>query len=306
MGKRNVLLALGLAVVGFLLAGLINVISDQRITPRASQAGSIAKTPRRIAVVTPSICEIVFYLGYGDQVVAVSDFCTYPPETRTRENVGGWINPNRERILTLHPDIIMTQGKHEIIANLCREQEIDFFTLEIETLPDIRAAMLAVGERLGANERTAEAVRDWDAALTRIRERVENYSRPSVFLTFSRQPGRLSGLMTPGAGAFLSDIIDLAGGRNVFSDAKGNWPTISKEALVMRGTEVILELSPEELTEEQRAALRADWNKLPSLPAVKTDRIYYLTGDYLLLPGPRVTQTAEAFARVLHPEAFRE
>lgn len=127
-----------------------------------------------------------------------------------------------------------------------------------------------------------------------------------VFLTFSRPPGKLTSLMTPGPGTFLSDLIEVAGGRNTFGDVKGGWPSVSKETLATRGPDVILELFPEGLDEKKRQTLRSDWNSLPSIPAVKTNRIHYLTGDFLLLPGPRAVKTAEAMARAIHPEILGE
>jgi len=306
MGKRDLSLVTCLAAIGILLAILVNGVSDRSAKSETNQTAGIGAAPRRIAIAAPSVCEIVFHLGCGEHVVGVSDFCTYPPEALTKEKIGGWLDPNRERIIALRPDLMMTQGKHESVATLCAERGIEFFTLEIDSLADIRAAMLAAGERLGAHKRADEAVRAWDATLEEIREREAGRPRPVVFLTFSRPPGKLTGLMTPGPGTFLADLIEVAGGENVFDDARTKWPTISKETLVVRKPDVILELFPEGLDDGKRKKLRADWQSLPNLPAAKNGRIHYLTGSHLLLPGPRALKTAEAMVRILHPEAFDE
>ena len=306
MKRRDVLLVLVLLLVGVVAAVFVQW-ADSAGTPESQAAPASAPTSsRRIAIAAPSVCEIVFHLGCGDRVVGVSDFCTFPPEALKKEKIGGWLDPNRERIIALRPDLMMTQGKHESVATLCAERGIEFFTLEIDSLADIRGAMLAVGERLDADEQTTEAVRAWGATLARIRKRVANRPRPVVFLTFSRPPGKLTGLMTPGPGTFLADLVEVAGGENVFADARTKWPTISKETLVVRKPDVILELFPEGLDNGKREKLRADWQSLPNLPAVKNGRIHYLTGGHLLLPGPRALKTAEAMVRILHPEAFDE
>lgn len=306
MRQRNDVLAVCFAVVGLLLAFLADAVYAPPEAALVAPVTGGAEAPRRVAIATPSVCEIVFHLGAGDRVVGVSDFCTHPPEALEKEKIGGWLNPNRERILALKPDLVITQGKHEVMAKLCAEKGITFFSIEVSSLADIRASMLSIGSRLGVEERADEAARAWDEAIEEIRQRVANRPQPLVFLTISRTPGRLAGLMTPGPDTFLSDLISVAGGKNVFADAESKWPTISKEALVVRKPDMILEFSPADLDDEKRAALRADWKALPNLPAVKEGRVHILSGDHLLLPGPRAVDTVRTVAQVLHPEAFDE
>ena len=72
----------------------------------------------------------------------------------------------------------------------------------------------------------------------------------------------------------------------------------------MRAPEIIIELHPAGITEEKAIALHKDWKKLPPMPAIKSDNIYYLTNDYLLIPGPRMGKTVKRFAEIIHPEVF--
>ena len=96
----------------------------------------------------------------------------------------------------------------------------------------------------------------------------------------------------------------MAGGENVYGDADQPYIEASKETIVVRAPDVVLEFhAGEKLSEEDKAALVADWDKFPALPAVKSGRVHIVTEDYALLPGPRVTQLARLLAGLLHPEA---
>ena len=116
--------------------------------------------------------------------------------------------------------------------------------------------------------------------------------------------GDLTGLTTVGAHSFLHELLTIAGGASVFADAIGLYPQVAKESLVVRAPEVIIEACPGIPAEAQAEALRADWERIPGIPAVRDRRVYCLTNDFLLIPGPRVGDTARAFAEAIHPEVF--
>ena len=101
-------------------------------------------------------------------------------------------------------------------------------------------------------------------------------------------------------------MLDIAGGDNVFADVLRESVQPSQETLLTRAPDVIIEVRATGLLAAADAAEeRKVWAPLASIPAVRTRRIYFLTGDYLVVPGPRVGQGTEAFARALHPEAFK-
>jgi len=265
-----------------------------------------ASTPRRIVCGSPAVAEIVFALGCGDRVVGVSDYTAYPPEAKAKESIGGWANPNRERLLVLKPDIIVSQGRHETLAAFAVEYGIRFHTVKLDTLADIHAAIASIAEALGVADRGKDLNEDIRTRIAAVRAKTDNAPPKRVLLLFGRTPGSLTGLGTVGPGTFLDDMIRIAGGTNIFADAKGAYPQVSKESLLVRKPEVIMEVNPGGLDENTIALLRADWRELPDLPAVRNDRIHYLTNDCLLIPGPRVGQIAEEFAKAITPEAFRE
>jgi iron complex transport system substrate-binding protein len=125
-------------------------------------------------------------------------------------------------------------------------------------------------------------------------------------LVFGRQPRSLQQLYASGGAGFLHEILETAGAINVFADIDRESIQPSHETLITRAPDVILEVSPtRQLTGAEALRERAVWAPLGSIPAVRNGRIHFLYGGYLVVPGPRVVLAAEAFARVLHPEAFK-
>ena len=285
-----------LLALGFALASAAGCGPRERAEPDRDGPADGKAAPPRIVCGTPAVAEIVFALGCGDRVVGVSDYTVYPPEAKAKRSIGGWINPNRERLLVVRPDLVISQGQHQRLATFAGEYGIRFHTVTLDTLADVYSAVDSIAGMLGVPQRgetlNAEIRRD----LAAVRARAADTRSPRVFLLLGRTPGSLTGLSTVGAGTFLDDMIRVAGGTNVFADASGAYPQVSKESLLLRRPEVILEVHPGGLPDGTIALLRADWRELADLPAVRNDRIHYLTNDFLLIPGPRVGRVAETFA----------
>jgi len=109
-----------------------------------------------------------------------------------------------------------------------------------------------------------------------------------------------------GGVGFLHELLDIAGGDDVFGDIKREGVQPSNETMLVKAPDVIIEThASDPPPPDVIAREKAVWAQLPSIPAVRNDRVYLLYGSYLTSPGPRLAQAAEAFARVLHPEAFR-
>jgi len=248
--------------------------------------------PSRIVCASPAVAEIVFALGAGDRVAAVADCTDWPPEAAEKPRIGGALSPSRERILALQADLILSQGRSEALAALAREHRIAFFSLPLDTLSDVRAAIAGCAARLNAEERGRRLLREFDAGLAALPRR----EPVPVLIALGHSPGDLSGLMTTGAGTFLHDIVELAGGRNVFKDVPLPWPRISRESLLRRAPALVLDIQAVALDDTRRAALAADWQRLGFAPA----QVRILEEDFLLRPGPRAPLAAARIAESIH------
>ncbi len=249
---------------------------------------------RRVVCASPAVAEIVFALGCGDRVVGVSEFTDWPPEAAARPTIGSAFAPNRERVLALAPDVVLTQGQSVALETFARTQGIGFRTVPLDTLADLRAAIAAFAEIFGVPDRGRELLEQMEADFAELPAR----EPISVFIALGHAPGDLAGLMTAGPGTFLSEIVALAGGRNVFADVATLWPKISQESLVRRQPALVLDVQSMPADDARRAALAADWEKL----GFRADQVRIVDEDVLLKPGPRAAQAAARVAAALDGE----
>jgi iron complex transport system substrate-binding protein len=220
--------------------------------------------------------------------------------------VGGYVNPNFEKLLALHPDLILLHGKHEKVDAFCRKRGIRVVHVAMDTLACVFRAITQLGEVFHCPERAARLSESISNDLEALRKSVSSLGRVRVFVCLWRSAGRLSGLSTAGKGSYVGDILEVAGGESIFQDVSIPYPEASKESLIKRKPEVILELRPgEEVSEEKKSTLVSDWQVLRTVPAVQSGRIHILTDDFLLVPGPRMGLAARTIARILHPEIDR-
>jgi len=273
----------------------------------APPPGSDARIPERVVTIAPNAAEIICSLGACERIVGVSKFCVYPPELHDRPRVGGLFDPDLEKIIALRPDLVVVRGRSDAVAHACRDAGIRLYVDPTETLADIERCIRDLGELLGERDRAQGEAERFRVRLEALRERAAKRVRPRVLVTVSRRPGELADVLTTGKGTFLDEVVDHAGGSNVFHDLDMAWPQVSAEAIVAHRPEVIIELVPElELTDGLRRQMLAEWAALGRIPAVTDQRIHFLTDDHVLIPSPRIVEVIEQISAMLHPERRRD
>ena len=271
---------IGLAVAAVWLAGCGG--------KNGREAGS---SGNRVVCASPAVAEIVFALGCGDRVAGVSEFTDWPPEAAARPTIGSAFAPNRERILALAPDALLTQGQSVALETFARAQGLGFRTVPLDTLADLRAAIAAFAEILGVPARGRELLERMDADFAALPARAP----VSVFIALGHAPGDFSGLMTAGPGTFLSELVAVAGGSTVFADVAVLWPKVSQESLVRRQPALVLDVQSAPADAARRAALVADWEKR----GFRAGQVRIVDEDFLLKPGPRAAQAAARIAAAI-------
>jgi cobalamin transport system substrate-binding protein len=265
----------------------------------AAQASWAQAPPQRIISLIPSVTEMLFAIGAGPRVVGVSNFDEYPVEVRSRTKVGGLIDPDVERILSLKPDLVIVYGTQTDLRAQLTRAGIPMFLYEHAGLSDITATIRAVGQRAGSAQAASALADRIDADIADVRRRVANRGRPRTLLVFGRDNETLRGIYASGGVGFLHDMLDAAGAANVFADVSRQSVQATSELILTRAPEVILEIREGTSGRNLQA-----WNALGSVPAVRTHRIYLVSGDEMVTPGPRVAQAIRRMAETLHPEAF--
>jgi iron complex transport system substrate-binding protein len=269
------------------------------------QAGSSAP-PRRIVSLVPSLTEMLYAVGAGAQIVGVSSYDRFPPDVQSLPRVGALLDPDVERILALRPDLVLIYGSQTSLETQLTRARIRIFSYRHGGIAAILKAIRDLGALTGHPGEGERKAREVQAQVDAVRARIRNYPRPRTLLVFGRQPQSLQQVYVSGGTGFMHDVLDVAGGTNVFADVSREAVQPSQETLLTRAPDAIVEVRADNpLTAAQIAAERRTWAALASIPAVRAGRIYFLSGDYLMAPGPRVGLAAETLARALHPDAFK-
>jgi len=287
---------------------LIGLVSLALLTACGSEPSEIEapETPQRIISLVPTVTEILFAIGAGDRVVGISDFDTYPPEALARPRVGALINPNLEKIFELQPDLVITYGTQALLQERLAVVGIRQFPFVTGPTEHILGTIRALGRELGLEENSESLAGEIFDVLESLR-RTRPPDPPAVLLVHSRDLGTMGSFYSAGSDSYFGELIDIAGGRNLFDDVAANAFQPSLEEVLDRGPEIIIELLPSDRGGENQLALRyQDWNALTSIPAVQNGRLYVLADDYLLLVGPRLHQVARDLANVIRTDSVTE
>jgi len=265
-------------------------------------AFAIAAPPQRIVSVSPNLTEILYGLGVFDRVVGVTDYCTYPPEAKSRERIGGYSTPNLERIVRLHPDlIVLTQSQAPILAYNLKQLGIRSLVTPSQSVSDVFSAINEVGTAVGKQREAETLAASTRATLERVRKRTSGRAHPTVIVAVDRSPGSLRDLYIATQGSYLADLIEIAGGHVVAPPTASGYSQISKEKLIVLNADIVLELRPGSLARDAQSA-RADWQQLPTLKAVRNARVYELTEDFIPHNSQLIARTVVLLAHILHPE----
>ena len=267
--------------------------------PRSSQP------PSRIISLIPAVTEMLFVIGAGPQVVGVSSFDRYPPEVAKLQRVGALLDPDVERILALRPDLVAVYASQSDLRAQLERAKIPTYVYSHAGLPDITATLREIGDRVGHSREATDVATAIEGRIAQVRKRVASLQPPRTLIVFDRETLGLRGIYASGGVGFIHDMVDAAGGANVFADVKQQAVQATTELILARRPEVILELRGDPVAPEIRAKEIAVWHALGSVPAVRNDRVYFIDQQMTVVPGPRVAEAVELIARTLHPEVFR-
>ena len=271
----------------------------------ASPGAQSSPAPRRIVSLIPAVTEMLFAIGAGQEVVAVSSFDRYPPEVASLQKVGALIDPDVERILSLRPDLVALYGSQADLRVQLQRAKIPVYVYSHATLADITTTMKGLGERTGHSREAVDLARRIESRIDGIRQRVSTLSRPRTLVVFDREPLALRGIYASGGFGFIHDMLDAAGGENVFAAVNQQAVQATTELILSRRPDVILELRGDPIAPDMKRREIATWHVLASVPAVRNGRVYFIDQQLTVIPGPRVADAIELIARTLHPDAFR-
>jgi iron complex transport system substrate-binding protein len=296
--RRWILIATAVVAFGGSYA-LKRAIADRREAPSAPSGGAL-----RIVSLAPSLTEVAFELGLGDRLVGVTSFCVYPPEARTKPQMGGYYDPNYEAITAARPDLVLTLTEHDQVRAELHKLGLATLTLDHLTVGGILESFPSIGAACGCPERGAALRRSLESRIRDIRARAAGRSKPRVLVSIARMAGdaSMNRITVCGRKGVFEELIELAGGTNAF-DGEIDFPALSAEGVLHADPDVIVDLCPD-LKEKglDPDVVRKQWAAIPGLRA----RVCVVGESYAMVPGPRIVLLLEDLARALRPEALHD
>jgi iron complex transport system substrate-binding protein len=261
-----------------------------------------AAAPQRIVSVSPTVTEILYGIGAFPRVVAVTDYCLYPPEAKSLPKVGGWSTPSMERIAGFHPDLVVFADAQAPFLKMQLEQlGIHTAIARSQTIQDAFDAIATLGQATGNEQQAARLTAQIKTRLETVRKRAANLSHPSVLCIVDRTPGTLRDLYAVTEGSYLAELITIAGGRTVGGYSRLGYGKVSKEQVVTMNPEVVLDIMPGSQNDSGPHP-EAAWQDLPEISAVRRGRVYVVRQEFVPHDSQMIARTAALFARLLHPE----
>ncbi len=263
---------------------------------------------QRIISLAPSITETVFALGLGPSVIAVTDYCDYPPQAQGRLKIGGGLTPNLEKIIALNPDLVILLASQTQLIKQLQHLSIPILAVKMTRLSDILDAITQIGAATHHVQQALTLVQHLKQHFQTISRRVADLPHPTVLIVLghSLDQDTINTLYIAGQHDFYNDLITLAGGRNAYQSMRMKVPAISLEGLLQLDPDVIIDIFPDADDHHTDLTItRQRWSQLQQLKAVQHHRVYLLEKDYATIPGPRIDLLLADLAALIHPEMNR-
>ncbi len=243
-----------------------------------------AASPMRIVSLAPSVTETLFALNAGSSVVGVSDYCDYPPEVRSLPRVGSFLTPNLEAIIAVRPTLVIGLWLSSDVRQIRALKSMGYPVLLVRdgSLEEIDNSIEAVGARIGREAEAHHLVAQIRAQIAAVRERLATAKSERALM--------------------LDELLQIAHAENIAAAANEEWPHLSMEYIIAMRPEVILDGS----MGNDPSSSSNFWEKYPTIPAVRERRVFGYPENPILHSGPRVGQSLEMIARMIHPEAWHD
>ena len=248
--------------------------------------------PKSIVALSPSAAEILFTIGAGDQVSAVSEFTDYPPEAAAKPVVGGFDGKTLsiETIMSFKPDLVyITEGMHNFLIATLESNGIAYYVSKGDSIASVEKEILEVGKITGHEKEAAKVVDGMEKKLKKAAP-AHKGAAVKVYWEVWNAP-----YMSAGAASFINDVIKAAGGENIFADLPDAYPMVSEESIISRQPAVIL-IPASTGQAASSVGLRNGWAEIP---AVKGSKVFVVDDNVYTRPGPRVADVVLELAGLL-------
>ena len=265
---------------------------------------SFCQNYKRIISLSPNITEILYSLNAGDRIAGVTDFCD--KKGKDAESVGGVLNPNIEKIISLKPDLIISLPAENLKARI-EKLNLEMLIVKNEMLDDIFDSINKIGKKLQKEPEADKITGDIKRFISSCRERTSNIKRKKVLFIVSKDINEIKNLYAAGRNTFLSEIIEICGGENIIVEENIRYPKISVEEIIKKDPDIIFDTSLGiSLPQNQISENFNIWKKLNNISAVKSEKVIYLNDPHITIPGTNIKETIIELGKYINPEIFNE
>ena len=248
--------------------------------------------PRRIVSLNPATTELLFAIGAGSRVVGRTQYDLWPDSARLVPSVGAGMQPNLEAVFARKPDLVVmyASGSDRGAADRLTAAGIPTAAFRMDRIADFARVTMALGVLVGDTTRAHTVVDSVTATLDRVKRAVAPLSsRPSVFLHVWEKP-----LMAIGGGSFLSELVTIAGARNIYDSIPTPSPVVTFEDVLRRNPAIVL------VTPNERPNIEGSpqWR---TLPAVREGHVLVYDTNLVARPSVKLGEAAVSLARLFHP-----
>ena len=269
-----------LAWLSVVTAAEVVVVDDN------GQQIKLAVPAKRIVSLAPNITEVLFHIGAGEKIVGADEYSNYPEEAKDILRVNNHAAANYELILSLEPDLVIAwqSGNGNKIIDPLRKLGIPVFVVETNKMDAIPSLFRRFGKLSGHGDQAKQRAHEFSRRLQELRAAQAGKSVIKVFYQIWDEP-----LITLNGEHMVSDIINLCGGVNVFSDAIPLVPYVNIETVVAADPEVIIAGG----SREERPAWFESWQKWSGISAVINQHIYLIPSDLMQRHSARILDGME-------------
>ncbi len=272
---------------------------DRLLTDETRRKVKIPYPAKRIISLAPSITEILFALGLNEEIAAITNFCDYPEAVLGKPRIGGFVNPDTEKIVSLKPDLIIGIRDGNRMDTVDRLNDFGFpvYLIDPKGFDGVMGTIKNIGDVVGREKESRKLIKDMIDKRENTITLTRSLSKPRVFFQVGDAP-----LITVGKGTLADDLIRLAGGRSISENELVSYPSYGIETILARAPEIIILSSME--SKKDHTNLVKKWQNWKSIPAVKMNAIYVVDSNLVDRPTPRIAEGLEAMVRIIHPEVL--
>lgn len=284
----------------FLLINLSSAVAGERVlVDESGRRVEVPRSAKRIISLAPSITEILFALGVRQEIIGVTNFCDYPEDVTTKPRIGGFVNPDVEKIVSLKPDLVVAiaDGNRWDTIERLSDLGLPIYTVDPKGFDGVIRTIRNIGEIIGKGEEARTLIRRMMEKREKVVTLTRSLHRPAVFFQVGDAP-----VITVGKGTLANDLIRLAGGRSISENEPLSYPPYSIETILSKAPEIIIFSAMD--NRKNYSDLIRRWQTWKSIPAVKSNSIFVIDSNLVDRPAPRIVEGLEALARMIHPEVF--